>query len=94
MSQYKINETVLSEFGFDNKLEKYKIVNIRYMNKYELDNIIDFKYEWNNTEQIYNDSYIYDLELCDNELNKNEDVYDIFKKKNQQLTSQIIKINN
>ena len=94
MSKYNINEIVLSEFGFDKKLEKYKIKNIRPMNKHELDDIIDFKYEWNNKEQIYKDSYIYDLELCDNKLNKNEDEYNIFKKKNQQLTSQILYFNN
>tara|TARA_X000000950_G_C13895566_1_gene652648 strand:- start:1829 stop:2116 length:288 start_codon:yes stop_codon:yes gene_type:complete len=95
MSKYSVGEVVLSHFGFDKKMKKYNITNVRYMDKYHLNEIIDFRYEWNNEEQIYNDPYVYDLELSYNE-SKNEDEYEykIFKEKKDQLTSQIQKIIN
>jgi hypothetical protein len=95
MSKYKIDDVVLSKFGIDEKLEKFKVINVRYVDEYKLNDIISFRYEWNNKEKIYEDPYVYDLELyCDKNNEIYEDEYKIFKEKKDQLTSQIVELNN
>ena len=49
MSKYKIDDVVLSKFGIDGNLEKFKVINVRYVDQYKLNDIISFRYEWNNT---------------------------------------------
>ena len=63
MSKYNIDDVVLSKFGFDGNLEKFKVTNVRCVDEYKLNDIISFRYEWNNKEKIYEDPYVYDLEL-------------------------------
>ena len=98
MSKYKVGEIVISEYGFSKIMKFYKVINVKHIdNINELDDNIDFKYEWENKEEIYKDPYIYDIELhfnvCFKENSKfNEDEYNIFKIKKHQLSSQIQKI--
>ena len=95
MSKYNIDDVVLSKSGFDGNLKKFKVTNVRYVDEYKLNDIISFRYEWNNKEKIYEDPYVYDLELsCNKNSEINEDEYNIFKEKKDQLTSQIVKLNN
>ena len=95
MSKYNIDDVVLSKSGFDGNLKKFKVTNVRYVDEYKLNDIISFRYEWNNKEKIYEDPYVYDLELyCNKNSEINENEYKIFKEKKDQLTSQIVKLNN
>ena len=68
MSKYAVGDIVFSTCGFDGILGQYRVVNARLLNKHDLENEIDFNYEWKNAEQINKDPYIYTLEYCEDNI--------------------------
>ena len=59
MSQYNIGDIVLVKSGFDEIICKYRIVNKRYLDRQEIEEVIEFKFEYNNYEKNINDPYMY-----------------------------------
>ena len=81
MSKYAVEDIVFSTCGFDGILGQYRVVNARLLNKHDLENEIDFNYEWKNAEQIKKDPYIYTLEYCEDNICIDPEDSKIFKTK-------------
>lgn len=88
MSKYAVGDIVLSTCGFDGILGQYRVNNTRWLNKNEIEDEIDFKYEWENAEQIKKDPYVYTLEYCEDNICIDPEDSQIFNTKNV-LTSMI-----
>lgn len=82
MSKYAIGDIVFSSCGFDGILGQYRVINARLLNKRDLEDEIDFKYEWKNTEQIKKDPYIYTIEYCEDNICVDQEDVQIFNTKN------------
>ena len=63
MSKYAVGDTVYSQCGFQQSLCKYEVVNVRKPTTNELDDVVDFRYEWNNRDKAHSDPYLYELKF-------------------------------
>ena len=88
MSKYAIGNIVFSSCGFDGILGQYRVINSRLLNKRDLEDEIDYRYEWKNAEQIKKDPYIYTIEYCEDNICVDQEDVQIFNTKNV-LTSMI-----
>ena len=90
MSKYNINDIVLVESGFDKIICKYRVINKRYLNKSDMINMIEFKYEYNKYQQNMDDPYIYYVIYDEDNICMDFEDISIFKNMNL-ISSQIIK---
>ena len=67
MSKYTVGDTVYSQCGFQQSLCKYEVVNVRKPTMNELDDVVDFRYEWNNRDKAHSDPYLYELKFSKNQ---------------------------
>lgn len=81
MSKYAVGDIVFSTCGFDGILGQYRVVNARLLNKHDLENEIDFNYEWKNAEQIKKDPYVYIIQYCEDNICIEPEDSEIFKTK-------------
>ena len=92
MSKYSVGDFVYSRCGFQKRLCKYEVINVRKPTMNELDDIVDFRYEWNKREEAYSDPYLYEIKFSNNQtgigdISQNE--IHLFTHKVDQLTTQI-----
>lgn len=90
MSKYNINDIVLVESGFDKILCKYCVINKQYLNKSDMIDMIEFKYEYNKYQQNINDPYLYYVTYDEDNICMELEDVPIFKNMNL-ISSQIIK---
>lgn len=92
MSKYTIGDMVYSHCGFQRSLCKYEVVNVRKPTMNELDDVVDFRYEWNNRDKAHSDPYLYELKFSKNQSdidNISQEEIRMFSHKVDQLTTQI-----
>lgn len=92
MSKYAINDIVLSCCGLQKKLCKYRVIGIQKPIEIDLDDIIRFRYEYNNNKDIESDPYVYELMFHSDQDNISDlttDEIRMFSHKKDQLTTQI-----
>lgn len=88
MSKYNIGDTVFVEHGFDGILCKYKVIDRRFLDRIQLQQEMEYKYETKNESEIKNDPYLYKVKYDDDNICIDLDLLDIFETK-YLLTSQI-----
>ena len=93
MSKYQVGDQVLVKSGFDKIVSKYRITNKRYLNKNDMIDMIEFKYEYNKYEQNMNDPYVYYVSYDEDNICMELDDIPIFENMNL-INSQIIGIYN
>ena len=92
MSKYAIGDIVYSPCGFQGQLCKYEVVNVRKPTLNELDDVVDFRYEWNKRNNAHDDPYLYDLKFSKGQMvfdDITQDEIKMFSRKVDQLTTQI-----
>jgi hypothetical protein len=68
MCKYSIGDFVYLNTPVYHDKVKYKVVRCKYLDDKEINDVIDFKYEWKNKDKIYKDPYLYYFEYSDNVL--------------------------
>ena len=92
MSKYTVGDTVYSKCGFQQSLCKYEVVNVRKATMNELDNVVNFRYEWNKRDKAHSDPYLYELKFSKDQTdidNISQEEIRMFSHKVDQLSTQI-----